>query len=128
MKGRDCAEVYAYLQHRWEKDGKIYATRVATAYERIWHDVPNWKNAHGIPFRYGDITSQEGYKEYEGLNQHSFKAKNAKGDMVRVQEVGYSNDKPTHLVLMISSGRYPAFTGHDGNTLWVDNVALVYDE
>lgn len=128
MQGRDCAEVYAYLQHRWEENGKIYATRVATAYERIWNDVPNWVNNHRIPFRYGDITEQPNYKDYEGLNKHTFKAKNAKGDMVRVQEVGYSDEQPTHLVLMISSGCYPAFTGHDGNTLWVDNVALVYDE
>lgn len=128
LKGRDCAEVYAYLQHRWEKDGKIYAHRVATAYERIWNDVPDWVNGHRVPFRYGDITQQPNYKDYEGLNYHNFKAKNRKGNMVKVNEVGYSNEQPTHLVLMISSGCYPAFTGHDGNTLWVDNVALVYDE
>lgn len=128
MQGRDCAEVYAYLQHRWEENGKIYATRIATAYERIWNDVPTWQNNHRIPFRYGDITQQPNYKDYEGLNVHNFKAKNADGKMVKVNEVGYSNDKPTHLVLMISSGCYPAFTGHDGNTLWVDNVSLVYDD
>ncbi len=128
LKGRDCAEVYAYLQYRWEENGKIYAHRIATAYERIWNDIPDWVNAHRIPFRYGDITVQPDYKDYEGLNVHNFKAKNSKGTMVKVNEVGYGNEKPTHLVLMISSGCYPAFTGHDGNTLWVDNVSLVYDE
>lgn len=128
-QGRDCAEVYAFLQHRWEKDGKIYSERVATAYERIWNDVPEWQNAHRVPFRYGDITEQANYKDYEGLNYHKFRAKNTNGVMVPVEEVGYnSKAKPTHLVLMLSSGCYEAFIGHDGNIFWVDNVGLVYDE
>jgi len=128
-EGRDCAEIYAYLQHRWEKDGKIYAERIATAYERIWNDVPQWQNAHRVPFRYGDITKQANYKDYEGINMHGFRAKNSKGEMVPVQEVGYNRDaQPTHLVLMLSSGCYEAFIGHDGNIFWVDNVGLVYEE
>ncbi|MCQ2343175.1 MAG: PCMD domain-containing protein [Paludibacteraceae bacterium] len=128
-EGRDCAEVYAFLQHRWEENGKIYSQRIATAYERIWNDVPQWQNAHRVPFRYGDITAQEGYKDYEGLNYHRFRAKNSKGDMVTVQEVGYNKDaQPTHLVLMLSSGCYEAFIGHDGNIFWVDNVGLVFDD
>ncbi len=126
MKGRDCAEVYIYMQRRWEEKGKIYAERVGTAYERIWHDIPEWVNEHRIPIRYGDITQQPNYQDYEGLNMHLFRAKNSKGDMVRVQEVGYSDAEPTHMVLMISSGCYEAFIGHDGNVFWVDNVALVY--
>jgi len=127
-QGRDCAEIYAYLQRRWEEDGKIYAERVGTAYERIWNTVPEWQNAHRVPFRYGDITVQPNYKDYEGLNYHGFRAKNSKGVMVPVNEVAYSNAAPTHLVLMLSSGCYEAFIGHDGNIFWVDNVGLVYDE
>ncbi|MCQ2348071.1 MAG: PCMD domain-containing protein [Paludibacteraceae bacterium] len=128
-EGRDCAEVYAFLQHRWEENGKLYAERIATAYERIWNDVPEWQNAHRVPFRYGDISKQSNYHDYEGLNYHGFRAKNSKGDMVTVNEVGYSTTaKPTHLVLMISSGCYEAFIGHDGNIFWVDNVGLIYDE
>ncbi|MCQ2313181.1 MAG: PCMD domain-containing protein [Paludibacteraceae bacterium] len=125
-EGRDCAEIYVYLQRRWEEKGKIYAERVATGYERIWNDIPEWVNDHRIPIRYGDITQQPDYQDYEGLNQHKFRTKNSKGDMVYVNEVGYSDAEPTHMVLMISSGRYEAFIGHDGNVLWVDNVALVY--
>lgn len=128
-EGRDCAEVYAFLQHRWEKDGHIYSERVATAYERIWNDVPEWQNNHRVAFRYGDISAQPTYQDYEGLNYHKFRAKNTKGEMVPVEEVGYNaKAQPTHLVLMLSSGCYEAFIGHDGNIFWVDNVGLVYDE
>lgn len=127
-EGRDCAEVYIYMQKRWEENGKIYARRVGTAYERIWNDVPEWVNAHRIPIRWGDITKQPDYKDYEGLNKHGFRAKNSQGTMVPVNEVGYSDEEPTHMVLMISSGCYEAFIGHDGNTLWVDNVKLVYED
>jgi len=128
-QGRDCAEVYAFLQHRWEQDGRIYSERIATAYERIWNDVPEWQNAHRVPFRYGDITQQNNYKDYEGLNYHKFRAKNSKGVMVPVEEVGYNKDaQPTHLVLMLSSGCYEAFIGHDGNIFWVDNIGLVYEK
>lgn len=126
IPGRDCAEIYIYMQKRWEENGKIYANRVGTGYERIWKDIPEWVNGHRVPIRYGDITKQPNYQDYEGLNQHKFRTKNSKGDMVKVNEVGYSDEEPTHMVLMISSGCYEAFIGHDGNTLWVDNVCLVY--
>lgn len=126
IPGRDCAEIYIYMQKRWEENGKIYAHRVGTGYERIWHDIPEWVNDHRVPIRYGDITKQPNYQEYEGLNQHKFRTKNSKGNMVKVNEVGYSDEEPTHMVLMISSGCYEAFIGHDGNTFWVDNVCLVY--
>lgn len=128
-EGRDCAEIYVYLQHRWEdEDGHLYAHRVATAYERIWNSVPEWQNDHRIPFRWGDITTQPNYQEYEGLNQHSFRGFNKEGKLVPIQEVGYGQEAPTHMIIMITSGRYEAFVGHEGNTLWVDNVRLVYDE
>ncbi len=126
IPGRDCAEIYIYMQKRWEENGKVYAYRVGTGYERIWKDIPEWVNGHRVPIRYGDITQQPNYQDYEGLNQHKFRTKNSKGEMVKVNEVGYSDDEPTHMVLMISSGCYEAFIGHDGNTFWVDNVCLVY--
>ncbi len=126
IPGRDCAEIYIYMQKRWEEGGKIYAHRVGTGYERIWNDIPEWVNNHRVPIRYGDITQQPDYKDYEGLNQHKFRTMNSKGNMVKVNEVGYSDEEPTHMVLMISSGCYEAFIGHDGNTFWVDNVCLVY--
>ena len=127
--GRDCAEFYLYLQHRWEdEDGHIYARRVGTAYERIWNSVPTWQNNHRVPIRWGDITMQPAYQAYEGLNQHGFRAQNKKGKLVPIEEVGYGLEEPTHMILMLTSGRYEAFVGHEGNTLWVDNVRLVYEE
>lgn len=128
-KGRDCAEVYVLLQHRWEDaDGKLHARRVATAYERFYHSIPEWDNDHVIPFRWGDITQQPDFRNYERLNAIGFQAMNSKGDMVRVVEEGFGLENPTHMIIMITSGSYEAFVGHNGNTLWVDNVRFVYDE
>lgn len=129
VRGKDCAEVYVYLQHRWEDArGNIYARRVGTAYEQIWHTIPNWVNDHRIPIRWGDITMQKGYKDYEKLGGHVFRAQNSKGKMVPIQEIAYGLEQPTHIVMMFTASSYEAFSGHEGNTLWVDNVRLVYDD
>lgn len=129
MPGRDCAEIIVFLQHRWEDaDGNIYARRVGTAYERITTDTPEWQNDHRIPVRWGDITMQKGYQDYEGLTGHAFRAQNAKGKMVPIQEIGYGLEAPTHAIIFFTSSRYEAFSGHEGNTLWIDNVRWVYDE
>ena len=48
--------------------------------------------------------------------------------MVEINEVGYSLDEPTHIILMMSAGCAGAFRAHEGNMLWVDNVGLVYEE
>lgn len=126
-QGRDCAEIYIYLQHRWEdKDGNIYSRRVGTGYERILKSVPEWKNDHRVPIRWGDITMQPDYKDYEGLGMHNFYTQNSKGKMVPIQEIAYGSEAPTHMIIMLTSGSYEAFVGHEGNTLWVDNVRLVY--
>ncbi|MCQ2346095.1 MAG: PCMD domain-containing protein [Paludibacteraceae bacterium] len=128
-EGRDCAEIYIYFQHRWEDpDGTVHAYRVGTCYERIWNSVPEWRNNHRIPIRWGDITKQADYHDYEGLNQHLFRTTNSQGKLVRIQEEGFSDDAPTHMIMMITSGRYEAFVGHAGNTLWVDNVRFVYED
>lgn len=128
-KGRDAAEMYILLQRRWEdKDGHLHAMRVATGYDRVYHST-DWKNDYRIPIYWGDeITRQSGYKEYMGLNAHVFKARNSKGEMTQVIEDGYSEEDPTHMIIVCSSGCYEAFVGHPGNTLWVDNVRLVYKE
>ena len=36
------------------------------------------------------------------------------------------NENPTHMILQFSSSHGGAFIGSPGNTLWVDNVKLVY--
>lgn len=129
MEGRDCAELVVYLQQRWEDaDGNIYARRVGTGYERIYHTVPTWQNNHQVPIRWGDISMQPGFQPYEAYGTKQFMAKNSKGELVKIQEVGYALNEPTHIIIMLTSGCYEAFVGHEGNTLWVDNVKLVYAE
>lgn len=128
-EGHDCAQLYIILQHRWEdENGNVYARRIGTGFYRIESTVSEWQNNFRIPIRYGDITLQAGYKAYEGLNQHNFKAMNKYGKIVPIQEQGYGLEAPTHMVIMLTSGCYGAFVGHEGNSLWVDNVRLVYDE
>jgi len=54
---------------------------------------------------------------------------NSKGKIVPVQEEGWNASlQPTHIVIMLTAGRYEAFVGHAGNVMWVDNVGLVYDK
>ena len=128
-EGHDEAEMYVLLQQRWEDaDGNIHARRVGTAYERITESVYYWKNDHRIPIYWGDIRKQPFYQDYMGLNDKPFRARNSKGQVVTVVEEGYSINEPTHIIIVITSGKYQAFIGHPGNTVWVDNIRLVYND
>lgn len=128
VHGQDAGEIILFLQHRWEDaDGNIYAYRVGTASERITESIPNWKNNYRLTIRYGDITHTANYKSWEKLSKNRFMARNSKGKMVPVQEIGYKADAtPTHMILQISAGCHEAFTGCPGNVVWVDNIRLVY--
>ena len=128
VQGQDAGEIILFLQHRWEDaDGNIFAYRVGTASERITKSVPDWKNNYRLPIRYGDITKTQNHKSWEKLSKDRYMARNSKGKMVPVQEIGYKADAtPTHLILQISAGCQEAFTGCPGNVLWVDNIRLVY--
>ena len=54
-------------------------------------------------------------------------ARNSKGKMVYVEEVGYKADvEPTHMIVQITAGCTAPFVGCPGNTIWVDNIRLVY--
>ena len=130
IAGHDCAVIFIYLQYRWEdkETGKIYARRVGTAYERICETIPEWVNNHEVPISWGNITTSANYQPYEGLNQRDMMARNSKGKMVRVEEVGWSLDEPTHVVIYISSSDAGVFRAYEGNTLWVDNLRWVYEE
>jgi hypothetical protein len=58
---------------------------------------------------------------------HTYYAKNSKGKLVPVQEVGWEpNGTPTHLILMMSSAGGDAYTGTLGLTMWADNIGFVY--
>ena len=56
---------------------------------------------------YGDISGKPFYKPYMGLisKENSYYARNSKGKMVPVQEVGWDDPSatPTHLIVMFSS-------------------------
>ena len=125
----DEAEAYIYLQHRWEDDkGKIHSIRVGTGYERFSKSQDTWVNGHRVPIHYGDITGEPWYRDYMGFKNIE-RATNSRGKVTLIQEEGWDATlEPTHMVIVITSGKMEAFEGHEGNTLWVDNVCLVYDE
>lgn len=125
----DEAEAYIYLQHRWEDEkGKIHSIRVGTGYERFSKSQETWVNAHRVPIHYGDITGEEWYRDYMGFKGIE-RAMNSRGKVTLIQEEGWDATlEPTHMVIVITSGKMEAFEGHEGNTLWVDNVCLVYEE
>ncbi len=127
-EGWGCPEIYMFLQNRWEDaDGNIFAKRVGTAYYRVEQSQPVWQNDFRIPVHYGDITGKPFYRDYMGFT-HPSRAMNSKGKIVPIQEIGWGTEteKPTHVIIMLTSDFNEAFIAHDGNTLWVDNVRLVY--
>lgn len=131
VSGADKAEVFILLQRRWEdKDGNLYAKRVGTGRELLSRSSSGWVSGHQLPVMYGDITSQPGYKSYMGLipAEKSYYARNSRGKLVPVKEVGWdsADATPTHLVVMFSAGSGEPYVGTPGQTLWVDNVALAY--
>lgn len=131
LPGTDNAEVYIILQRRWEdEDGNLYAKRVGTGREHFGRSTQGWVNGHKLPVLYGDITSRPDYKSWMGLipEDKSYYARNSKGKMVPVKEVGWDSPDatPTHLMIMASAGSGTAYIGTLGLTLWIDNVGLVY--
>lgn len=129
QEGHDEAEAYVYLQHRWEDEkGHIHSIRVGTGYKRFSEDQLTWVNGYRLPIHYGDITGEEWYEDYMGFKGIQ-RAMNSRGKMTLIQEEGWNGTlEPTHLVIMLTSGKYEAFVGKEGNVLWVDNVNLVYEE
>lgn len=130
LAGRDSSEVFIILQRRWEdKDGNIYAKRVGTGRERFFQST-DWVNDHKLPILYGDITGRPEYKAWMGLipEDKNYYAKNSKGKMVPVKEVGWDSPDatPTHMIIMASAACGTAYVGTPGQTLWVDNFKLVY--
>ena len=61
-------------------------------------------------------------------DKKSYYARNSKGKMVPVHEVGWdsADATPTHMIVMFSAGSGEPYLGTVGLTLWVDNVALAY--
>lgn len=129
--GHDNAEVFIILQRRWEDaDGNLFAKRVGTGRELFGKNTNGWVNGHELKVNYGDITSQPYYKPFMGLisKEKSYYARNSKGKMVPVTEVGWDSPDatPTHMLVMASAGSGTAYIGTVGLNFWVDNFALKY--
>ncbi len=127
----DHAEVFVILQKRWEdQQGNVYAKRIGTGWEKLTESKPVWQNKHRIKIHYGNITHQSFYKHYMGLinGDEVYYTKNSKGKMVPIHEVGWGTkaEGVTHVILQFSSSDGGPYIGHEGNKLWVDNVAFVY--
>lgn len=133
VPGRDSAEILLLLQKRWEdENGNVFAKRIGTLVRRLVYPDAEWKTAVRFPVVYGDITALPGYKSYMGLmnRERIYYCKNTKGNIVPIRETewGEANDVPTHMIIFISSSCGGAYVGTVGNSLWVDNISLVYTE
>ena len=98
--------------------------------QRFPATVKDWQNNARFEIHYGDISKESWFKPYMDLNPNdgAFKAENSKGKMVKIEEVGWADadEEPTHVVLMLTAGCYPAWYGAPGNAFWIDNVRWVY--
>jgi len=58
----------------------------------------------------------------------AYYARNSKGKMVPVHEVGWDpvGTKPTHLLVMASSSCGTPYVGTEGIKLYIDNIGLEY--
>ena len=89
----------------------------------------NWTNGATYEILYGDISHDSRYvPELMELGVGKYHARNSKGESVMIKEDGWAgkDEQPTHLILQFTSSLGGAFIGSPGNTLWVDNVNLVY--
>lgn len=129
IEGQDSISVVLLLQKRWEDaEGNIYARRVGTMVKRFAADTQDWVNGATFDVHYGDISDKPFFRHYMRLGEEGRNSKNSDGDIHPVQEVGWgtADDHPTHLILQFVSSHGGAYVGSVGNTLWVDNVELVY--
>lgn len=130
VSGKDMGQVTCLLQKRWEDaDGNIHALRIGTM-RHFFTQNCDWKEGQTFNIHYGDITHESFYKPDIGLMSGStgFYGLNSKGKNVPVTEEGWASpdETPTHIVLKFDSSHGGAYVGTIGNTLWVDNVKLVY--
>ena len=129
IKGKDLPATVLLLQKRWEDEkGNVFAKRVGTMVN-YYYDDTEWIDNATYQIMYGDITSNRYYLEDRMKIQDQDRyTVNSKGDIVLIQEIGWANadEAPTHIILQFSSSHGGAYIGSPGNTLWVDNVKLVY--
>lgn len=129
VAGQDCAVMVLFLQHRTEDaKGNITARRVGTAVVKYAKSTAGWVDNATYEIFYGDMRHSPKYDAATmGLRTTDY-ARNSHGKSVPVREVGWAaaSETPTHLMVQFSSSHGGAYVGAVGNTLWVDNVRLVY--
>lgn len=132
LPGVNAGEACLLLQRRWEDaNGNVYAERVGTAWRRYSKNQYTWINDERIEVLYGNITKNPNFESYMGLiTEDPLYTKNSKGQAVPIQEVGWAKEgtTPTHIIMRISSGYGGAYVGSPGATMWVDNIALGYND
>lgn len=129
VAGQDSIAAILFLQKRWEDEaGNIYAKRVGTMVQRYTQSSDGWVNDATYPILYGDISRLEEYKPYMRIQVEERYAVNSQGKSVPVREVGWAeeDETPTHMVLQFTSSHGGAYIGSPGNTMWIDNVELIY--
>lgn len=129
VAGKDFPATILFLQKRWEDaQGNVYAKRIGTMVTYFYHTT-DWKNNATYEIMYGDITGRPEYKAHMmRLQATENYTVNSKGESVPIHEVawGEEGDVPTHLYLQFTSSHGGAYIGSPGNTLWIDNVKMVY--
>lgn len=129
VKGKDHPSAILLLQKRWEDaKGNIYALRLGTMVVR-YDKSTGWVNDATYPILYGNITGNPAYREdWMKIQVEERYALNSKGKSVPIKEMGWGtpNDVPTHIILQFTASHGGAYIGSPGNTMWVDNVKLVY--
>lgn len=129
VEGKDCAIAVLLLQKRKEDaEGRITALRVGTMVVKYDTSTDEWNRNVSYYIMYGDIRNNPKYDSATMALRSTDYARNSKGRNVPIQETGWAlaDETPTHLVLQFSSSHGGAYIGSPGNTLWVDNVRLVY--
>lgn len=129
--GKDMGHCVLLLQKRWEEvDGSIHALRIGTMQHYFVQNTPDWKEDQVFSIHYGDISHESFFKKEMNLmsGSNAFHALNSKGVSVPIQEDGWAepDETPTHIILKFDSSSGGAYVGTIGNTLWLDNVRLVY--
>lgn len=129
VPGPDYAVAVLLLQKRTEDaSGNITAKRIGTLVVKYGKSTAGWVENATYEILYGDISGRSDYDpSLMGLRDYDY-ATNSKGVNVKVTETGWADpdETPTHLMVQFSSSHGGAYIGTPGNTLWVDNVRLVY--
>lgn len=129
VPGKDFPAVILLLQKRWEDaKGNVYAKRIGTMVNYYYHST-DWKNGSKYDIMYGDITKDPAYKAHMmRLQVSEYFTVNSKGESVPIHEVawGEADDVPTHMILQFTASHGGAYIGSPGNSLYIDNVKLIY--